>query len=98
MSYIGKQYWRCVCSCGTVTTVNGAHLRSGHTQSCGCLHKEVTSRVNLVHGYSARREGKRSPEYTTWANMIARCTNPKVSAYADYGARGIKVCERWRSP
>jgi hypothetical protein len=28
--------------------------------------------------------------------MIARCTNPKNAAYADYGARGITVCERWR--
>jgi hypothetical protein len=28
--------------------------------------------------------------------MVARCTNPKNSGYRDYGARGIKVCERWR--
>jgi hypothetical protein len=29
--------------------------------------------------------------------MIARCENQKVKSYKDYGARGIKVCERWRS-
>jgi hypothetical protein len=29
--------------------------------------------------------------------MIQRCTNPKAFAYADYGGRGIKVCERWRT-
>jgi hypothetical protein len=28
--------------------------------------------------------------------MLARCTNPKHSAFSDYGARGILVCERWR--
>jgi hypothetical protein len=28
--------------------------------------------------------------------MIARCHNPKSTAYAWYGARGITVCDRWR--
>lgn len=27
--------------------------------------------------------------------MKQRCTNPKHDAYADYGGRGITVCERW---
>jgi hypothetical protein len=27
--------------------------------------------------------------------MIGRCTNPKNARYADYGARGIKICDRW---
>jgi hypothetical protein len=29
--------------------------------------------------------------------MQTRCTNPKAINYADYGGRGITVCERWRS-
>jgi len=28
--------------------------------------------------------------------MIARCENEKHISYGWYGARGIKVCERWR--
>lgn len=36
-------------------------------------------------------------EYWVWAAMVQRCTNPKNSAYANYGGRGIAVCERWRS-
>ncbi len=28
--------------------------------------------------------------------MKQRCYNPRFHKYADYGARGIKVCERWR--
>lgn len=35
------------------------------------------------------------PLYTVWAAMRKRCNNPRSSDYAYYGARGIKVCERW---
>lgn len=27
--------------------------------------------------------------------MKQRCFNPSSHAYADYGGRGIKVCDRW---
>lgn len=33
--------------------------------------------------------------YTTWSSMKARCRNPNHKYYKDYGARGIKVCDRW---
>lgn len=33
--------------------------------------------------------------YSVWMGMKARCDNPKNSNYKWYGARGIKVCERW---
>lgn len=36
-------------------------------------------------------------EYWVWADMIGRCTNPKHKAFANYGGRGITVCDRWRS-
>lgn len=29
--------------------------------------------------------------------MIQRCTNPAFAKYPSYGARGIKVCDEWRS-
>ena len=39
-----KLCWDCICECGNITTVIGRDLRSGHTKSCGCLHKEVVSK------------------------------------------------------
>ncbi len=27
--------------------------------------------------------------------MCGRCNNPNHQAYADYGGRGVKVCDRW---
>lgn len=47
----------------------------------------------LTHGESKPR----TPEYKTWKSMNERCGNPKHRAYASYGGRGIKVCERWSS-
>lgn len=32
-----------------------------------------------------------------WSGMLARCNTPSASGYANYGGRGITVCERWRS-
>lgn len=43
----------------------------------------------VPHGYRG------TPIYSSWSNMIQRCTNPKNARYASYGARGISVCERW---
>ena len=37
-----------------------------------------------------------TPEYEIWCSMKKRCGNPKATHYREYGARGIKVCDRWR--
>lgn len=31
----------------------------------------------------------------TWGDMKGRCLNPAHRNYADYGGRGISICERW---
>lgn len=36
-----------------------------------------------------------SAEYHAWQAMKRRCYNKKNKDYHNYGARGIKVCERW---
>jgi hypothetical protein len=45
-----------------------------------------------IHGHSKPR----SPEYNAWMHMVARCCDPRHKQYAEYGGRGITVCERWR--
>jgi hypothetical protein len=68
-------------------------LRSG-TQSCGCLQREVAVAV----GERSRTHGRsRTPIYNTWNLMLQRCRNPNNPRYADWGGRGIMVCERWLS-
>jgi hypothetical protein len=34
--------------------------------------------------------------YSTWKNMLARCSNPKNPGYKYCGGRGIVVCESWQ--
>lgn len=38
-----------------------------------------------------------TPLHRCWVGMRNRCENPNHPAYADYGGRGITVCERWKS-
>lgn len=47
-----------------------------------------------THGH--RVGGKRTPTYITWDSMIARCHRESHPYFADYGGRGIVVCDRWR--
>lgn len=86
--------WICRCDCGASREVNGYLLRSGQSQSCGCLHRERV-RQPVRHGHASTR--KPSPEYNAWRSLIQRCTNPKHPVYKDYGGRGITVCRRWRA-
>lgn len=43
-----------------------------------------------THGHS-----RKNPVYKTWAGIKQRCNNPKEPAYPHYGARGIKMCDKW---
>jgi hypothetical protein len=44
------------------------------------------------------RHGLRfTPEYEIWKSAKQRCHNPRQKRYADYGGRGIVMCERWRT-
>lgn len=85
---------RCKCECGSITDVYVSALRKLVTRSCGCLQREKTGERARRHGDVAGGEWSR--EYQCWAGMIQRCTNPNTKTYAQYGGRGIEVCERWR--
>lgn len=37
------------------------------------------------------------PLYWVHRSMMNRCYKPKDQSYKDYGARGIKVCKKWRN-
>jgi len=78
-------FWRCVCDCGQSSIVDGVHLRSGHTRSCGCLQPESAREAQLVHGLT------RSPEWCIWCG-----TDKNSDSYSRYGGRGIKIYSLWK--
>lgn len=56
--------------------------------------------TNYKHGHSwkdARGNNQRTPTYTAYMNMKARCNNPNTPIYEWYGARGISVCAEWNT-
>lgn len=86
----GETNWTCRCDCGSPRTVASYKLRSGRTQSCGCLMREQVGQRNTSHGMFGTRI------YRIWTGMMTRCTNERSENYANYGGRGIRVCERWK--
>ena len=83
----GATLWCCRCSCGNETVVRGYSLMQGNTKSCGCLPLEGT---RTTHGLA------QTPIYRVWSSMRHRCQQPSNRSWANYGGRGIKVCERWQ--
>lgn len=54
------------------------------------IYKHGPAHGNFKHG--------KPPEYKIWLGLKSRCYNPKDPNYPRYGARGIKVCNRWLGP
>lgn len=81
----GRSRWLCRCDCGRQNIVAYSRLKSGHTKSCGCLR----GKANFRHG------AKGTPTHNTWCAMKQRCNDPNHAQFAYYGARGIRVCDRW---
>lgn len=48
----------CLCDCGNTTITAIANLRSGHTQSCGCVRKEVTGALARLELQIGQQFGK----------------------------------------
>ena len=89
----GRIYWHCICDCGNERDIRSDSLTSGNTTSCGCLHREISSRVC---GDNFRKDGLSSDRlYGIWSAMKSRCYNPSENGYSYYGGRGISVCTEW---
>lgn len=89
--YVRKHlYWLCRCDCGIEKPVSLLHLAGEKSRSCGCARDETRGNLSRTHGMSETRT------YFRWWDMIRRCEDSRVAGYKKYGARGIRVCERWR--
>ena len=82
---------RCVCKCGKEKTVDKSNLMRGKSTSCGCFNAEKNAKLFTTHGK------RKEPVYAVWNMMRQRCQVPTYRLYADYGGRGITVCDKWQT-
>lgn len=75
--------YRCVC--GTEKEIIIYTVNKGQVVSCGCYHKERTSKHLL----------SKHPLYSAWANIKDRCCNKMARNYRFYGGRGVSMCNEW---
>ncbi len=66
---------------------------AGRQHPSGCAHCAAVRRTK--HGH--KRGSGSTPTYQTWQAMWRRCTNPTNNRFKHYGARGITICDRWKS-
>jgi hypothetical protein len=90
----GHAKYLCRCECGAIRSVDGIALRKGHTKSCGCYKRDITSLRRKSHGHTVN--GKVSRAYASWRHMLQRCYDQNIPNFKNWGGRGILVCERWR--
>lgn len=87
-----RTYWVCSCDCGNEKHILADSLRKkDRVPSCGCFKSEFFSNLNSSHRLSKTRV------YRSWSSAKQRCINPNDTNYHQYGARGIKICDRWNS-
>lgn len=77
------------CKCGKEKIFFTHDVRGGKTNSCGCLHKELLSKLSTTHGLSQTKI------YRVWSAMHDRCYRENDKSYKNYGGRGIKIEKRW---
>lgn len=80
------------CSCSGMRIIaTVANVKSGRVRSCGCLGAESRSKNTRTHGKA------RSKIYGIYCAMVRRCSNPNSKEFPNYGGRGIRVFQRWKS-
>lgn len=71
--------------CGQRIDMEKRNLKTRRFCSPSCASRAN----NRTHGLS------RSKLHRKWAQMKARCLNPRNKSYDNYGGRGIRVCDEW---
>ncbi|WP_010050465.1 MULTISPECIES: AP2 domain-containing protein [Lactobacillales] len=91
--------WECKCDCGEISFVRSGSLRSGNTESCGCLSKEVNSKKIKTKGYHAKiieaKKGKDLVEETSLSHLTQKTNSNNTSGHK--GVYWTKSNKKWQS-
>lgn len=83
LEYQGNQNWLFNCDCGKQIIRRASDVKRGAIQSCS---KICTTGNPSKH-----------PLYQTWDGIKKRCYQKNATGYKNYGKRGIKMCDRWKT-
>ena len=106
-----RRFWECACDCGSLCEIRQDQLITGKTRSCGCISREIKAatakeaqeRKAIIAEQKAFKRSNHllkadNPRlYRIWKAMKSRCYYPKNKCFNSYGARGISICEEWKS-
>lgn len=89
-----RMIWEVLCQgCSRTIEMQGRNLqklsKQGVHASCGCQRSKTVASKKLKHAMS------KHPAYAVWRSMRDRCRLSSHQAWRNYGARGIRVCEKW---
>lgn len=86
------------CDCGFPEyTVEASNFKSFKTTRCNICAKEAAGRKRYWKYIDAMPEDEhRTRLLNRLSAAITRCHNPNDEAFANYGGRGIYVCQEWR--
>lgn len=98
--------WKCKCDCGNEILVFGSQLRTGNTQSCGCLQRERArqSNENRVENIIGKKFNlltvksfygyKKNNDGRNERLFLCQCDcgNEKISSYNDIVSGKVKSC------
>ncbi len=88
-----NRYFECKCICGKTKIVSYSNLKSGHTQSCGCILRDLY----LSKRKAKKNINKNSRLYRIWTLMKNRTNPNNLQKRHRYFDRGITVCDEWRN-
>lgn len=79
--------WVCECTlCGKKFTAESSHLKNGEITKCRvCANRSSAT----THGSSKERL------YRIWVGMKQRCYHKNNPNWAQWGGRGISICDDW---
>ena len=75
-----KILWKCKCSCGNERYVYRDTLLHGLNQYCEKCRPNGVRNENLYHVYHGIKQ---------------RCYNPNNPSFANYGGKGVRMCDDW---
>ena len=93
-------------SCGCLASETRAMLnrsdvnRKAASAHMTKLHSDLEFKPAFKHGHSKGvlwRNHHQSRTYSSWANMIDRCTRPEHNRWSHYGGANppVTICDRW---